>query len=84
MSWDPLSQKLPEVSPLRDPRLMAALAEYEALDITGLEDAWMRVNRDFRVWVDAPENAGRPFQEAPQYFDRIAIDTLRERRTWWE
>lgn len=63
---------------------MEAFARYEALTVTELEDAWMRVNAEFRVWVDAPENAGRPFQEAPQYRDRIAIDTLRERRTWWE
>ncbi len=84
MSWDPISKKLPLNSPLRDPSLVEAFSRYEALTVPELEEAWLRVNDEFRAWVDAPENQGRPFQEAPQYTDRIAIDTLRERRTWWE
>ncbi|MFN8124753.1 MAG: hypothetical protein U0237_20300 [Thermoleophilia bacterium] len=84
MSYDPLSQKLPMNSPLRDPALIEAFAKYEHLTVPELEDAWMRVNDEFRAWVDAPENQGRRFQDAPQYNDRIAIDSLRERRTWWE
>lgn len=84
VSWDPISRKLPDVSPLRDPVLVEAFARYEALTVPQLEAAWQEVNRGFRAWVDAPENEGRPFQEAPQYPDRIAIDSLLERRTWWE
>ncbi|MEZ5080955.1 MAG: hypothetical protein R2878_09930 [Thermoleophilia bacterium] len=84
MSWDPVSRKLPDVSPLRDPALVAAFERYEHLTVGELDAAWERINAEFRIWVDAPENAGRPFQEAPQYPDRIAIDSLLERRTWWE
>jgi hypothetical protein len=79
-----LSKKLAGVSPLRDPDLIAAFERYERLTIAELDQAWEAVNRDFRAWVEAPENRGRPFQEAPQYKDRLAIDSLRERRTWWE
>jgi hypothetical protein len=79
-----LSKKLADVSPLRDPDLIAAFERHESLTIAELDEAWERVNRDFRAWVEAPENQGRPFQEAPQYRDRLAIDSLRERRTWWE
>ncbi|HWH14234.1 MAG TPA: hypothetical protein VNT51_05770 [Miltoncostaeaceae bacterium] len=84
MSWDPVSRKLAAVAPINDERLTAAFARWEGLTITELDDAWDRVQGEFRAWVEAPENAGRPIQEAPCYIDRIAIDSLRERRTWWE
>jgi len=72
------------VAPIGDERLTAAFARYEGLTITELDDAWDRVQDEFRRWVEEPANAGRPIQEAPCYVDRIAIDSLRERRTWWE
>jgi hypothetical protein len=84
MSWDPLSEKLVENSPLRTPELVAAFARYEHLTISELDTAWDAINVAFREWVDAPDNAGAPIQSSPQYWDRIAIDSLRERRTWWE
>jgi hypothetical protein len=84
VSWDPLSEKLIENSPLRNPELVAAFSRYEHLTIAELDVAWDEVNVAFRDWVEQPEHAGRPIQQAPQYWDRIAIDSLRERRTWWE
>ena len=84
VSWDPLSEKLVENSPLRTPELVTAFSRYEQLTITELDGAWDQVNAAFREWVEQPQNAGRPIREAPQYWDRIAIDSLRERRTWWE
>jgi len=84
VSWDPLSEKLIENSPLRNPQLVDAFSRYEQLTITELDAAWDTVNEAFRDWVERPENAGRSIQQAPQYWDRIAIDSLRERRTWWE
>jgi hypothetical protein len=84
VSWDPLSEKLVENSPLRDPNLVAAFARYEHLTIGELDTAWDDINVAFRAWIDAPENAAKPIQEAPQYWDRIAIGSLQERRTWWE
>jgi hypothetical protein len=84
VSWDPLSEKLIENSPLRNPQLVDAFSRYEQLTITELDAAWDAVNEEFREWVERPENAGRPIHQAPQYWDRIAIDSLRERRTWWE
>lgn len=84
VSWDPLSEKLVENSPLRTPELVAAFSRYEHLTITELDGAWDEVNVAFRAWVEEPDNRERPIREAPQYWDRIAIDSLRERRTWWE
>jgi hypothetical protein len=84
VAWDPVSRKLAAVAPIADERLTAAFAQYEGLTITELDAAWDAVNRDFRAWVEHPDNAGRPIQESPVYVDRIAIDSLRERRTWWE
>lgn len=84
MSWDPISQKLGAVAPIKDSRLIAAFAKYENLTLTELEEAWDRVQSEFRAWVETPGNETRPIQEAPNYVDRIAVDSLRERRTWWE
>jgi hypothetical protein len=84
VSWDPLSEKLVENSPLRTPELVDAFSRYEGLTITELDSAWDEINAAFRTWVEEPDNLGKPIQEAPQYWDRIAIDSLRERRTWWE
>jgi hypothetical protein len=84
VAHDLLSQRLLAVSPMRDPAMIAAFERYELLGIPELDAAWDAVNAEFRRWVEAPENRGRPIQEAPQYWDRIAIGTLQERRTWWE
>ena len=84
MSSNLLSERLMAVSPMRNPAMIAAFERYELLGIPELDAAWEAVNADFRRWVVAPENAGRPIQAAPQYWDRIAIGTLQERRTWWE
>lgn len=82
-SYDPLSEKLPANAPI-DPALVAALARWEHLTVPQLEEEF-RLNEDrFRVWVQDPANEGRPFQEFPEYIDRLAIDTLIERRTWAE
>ena len=78
------SERLLAVSPLRNPELIAAFERYQLMGIPELDQTWDAVNAAFRRWVEAPENAGRPIQEAPQYLDRIAIGTLQERRTWWE
>jgi hypothetical protein len=79
-----LSERLMAVSPLRNPAMIAAFERYELLGIPELDAAWERVNAAFRRWVESPENRSRPIREAPQYWDRIAIGSLQERRTWWE
>jgi hypothetical protein len=84
VTGDPLSTRLLAASPLRNPVAIAAFERYEALTIAALDAAWDQINADFRIWVEAPENAGRPIQDAPQYWDRIAIGSLQERLTWWE
>lgn len=84
MAWDPVSRKLSAVAPISDQRLTDAFARYEGLTLAELEEAWENVQAEFRAWVEAPENTGQPIQDAPCYVDRIAIDSLRERRTWWE
>lgn len=84
MTHELLSERLMAVSPMRNPAMIGAFARYELLGIPELDAAWDAVNADFRRWVEAPGNTGRPIQEAPQYWDRIAIGTLQERRTWWE
>jgi hypothetical protein len=83
-AWDPVSEKLPAVAPIADARLAEAFSRWEHLTILQLEDAFDACEARFRAWVEDPANAGRPIQDAPDYVDRIALDSLRERRTWWE
>jgi hypothetical protein len=79
-----MSRRLIAASPLRNPEMIAAFERYERMSISELDAAWERVNGAFRVWVESPANAGHPIAQAPQYWDRIAIGTLQECRTWSE
>ncbi|MCB0881641.1 MAG: hypothetical protein KDC33_05410 [Thermoleophilia bacterium] len=54
------------------------------MTIAELEAECLRVEDAFKAWVQHPDNEGKPIQLAPMYVDRIAVDSLRERRTWWE
>lgn len=83
-SYDPLSEKLPSRAPVAEPRLAEALKRFESLTVPELEDAFARNDAAFKAWVQEPGNAERPINEFPGYVDRIAIDSLIERRTWME
>ncbi len=84
MAYDPVSRKLPAVAPIAQPELLEAFARFEHLTLTELQEAFDACEARFKAWVEAPENAGRPIREAPDYLDRIALDSLLERRTWME
>ena len=56
VSWDPLSEKLIENSPLRNPELVAAFSRYEHLTIAELDVAWDEVNVAFRALGRATRN----------------------------
>lgn len=84
MSYDPLSRKLPTAAPVALPGLLERMGEHEHLGLVELQAAFERCEERFKAWVRDPDNAGRPITEAPDYLDRIALDSLLERRTWWE
>lgn len=84
VAYDPVSRKLPAVAPVADDRLIEAFARFEALTLTELQARFAEAEERFRAWVRDPANAGRPISEAPDYVDRIALDSLLERRTWAE
>jgi hypothetical protein len=84
VSYDPLSDKLREAAPVAMPELLELLASFEGLTLTELQDAFAACEQRFRDWVQDPANAGRPISESPDYLDRIALDSLIERRMWWE
>ena len=84
MAYDPVSRKLSAAAPIAEPDLLAAFARFEHLTLTELQAALEACEARFRAWVEAPENAGRPLRESPDYLDRIALDSLLERRTWAE
>lgn len=83
MAYDPVSRKLSDVAPVA-PELVAAFARFEALTLTELQAGFEEADARFRAWVRDPVNEGRPISEAPDYLDRIALDSLLERRTWAE
>lgn len=83
MAYDPVSRKLAGVAPVA-PELIAAFARFEGLTLSELQTAFEESDARFRAWVRDPANEGRPIAEAPDYLDRIALDSLLERRTWAE
>jgi hypothetical protein len=84
VAYDPVSRKLSAVAPIADARLIQAFARFEGLTLTELQERFGEAEERFRAWVRDPANAGRPISEAPDYLDRIALDSLLERRTWAE
>jgi hypothetical protein len=83
VAYDPVSRKLSAVAPVA-PELVEAFARHEGLTLTELRDAFARADERFKAWVRDPVNEGRPLSDAPDYLDRIALDSLLERRTWAE
>ena len=83
-TYDPLSQKLPAQAPIATEGLQDAIRRHEALTVPQLEDAFAANEAEFKRWVQTPGNETRPIREFPGYIDRIAIDSLIERRTWME
>ena len=84
VSYDPLSRKLREAAPVAMPELLHLLAQFEDMTLVELEKAFAACEQRFRDWVQEPANTGRPISESPDYLDRIALDSLIERRMWWE
>ncbi len=84
MTYDPLSDKLARSTPVAMPELLERFKVYEHLTILELQERFDANEEAFRAWVRDPANEGRPISDAPQYIDRIALDSLRERRTWFE
>lgn len=83
MAYDPVSHKLSSVAPVA-PGLVEAFGRFEALTLTELQEAFDATEERFKTWVRDPANEGRPISDAPDYLDRIALDSLLERRTWAE
>jgi hypothetical protein len=81
VAYDPVSRKLSDVAPVA-PELVAAFARFEHLTLTELQEQFAAADARFRAWVG--EHPDRPISEAPDYLDRIALDSLLERRTWAE
>jgi hypothetical protein len=84
VTYDPLSEKLRATTPVAIPELLGLFAQFEGLPLTGLQEAFAACETRFRHWVEAPENAGKPITESPDYLERIALDSLIERRMWAE
>lgn len=83
VAYDPVSQKLSDVAPVA-PDLLEAFSRFEGLSLLELREQFDAADARFRDWVRDPVNEGRPISEAPDYLDRIALDSLLERRTWAE
>lgn len=84
VSYDPLSNKLREAAPVAMPDLLDLFAKFEGMTLVELQEAFAACEQRFRDWVQEPVNAGRAISESPDYLDRIALDSLIERRMWWE
>jgi hypothetical protein len=83
VAYDPVSRKLAGVAPVA-PEILSAFERFEGLTLLELRARFEEADGRFRAWVRDPVNEGRPISEAPDYLDRIALDSLLERRTWAE
>ncbi len=83
VAYDPVSRKLSAVAPVAAD-LVEAFERFEGLTLTELQEGFAQADARFKEWVRDPANEGRPISEAPDYLDRIALDSLLERRTWAE
>jgi hypothetical protein len=84
VGYDPVSRKLSAAAPVALPELVERMSRFEDRSLSELQEAFAACEARFRAWVEDPENAGRPISEAPDYLDRIALDSLIERRMWLE
>ena len=83
VAYDPVSRKLAAVAPVAND-LLERFERFEHLTLTELQEAFDAADARFKAWVETPGNESRPISEAPDYLDRIALDSLLERRTWSE
>ncbi len=83
VAYDPVSRKLAAVAPVAND-LLERFAHFEHLTLNELQEAFDAADARFKAWVQTPGNETRPISEAPDYLDRIALDSLLERRTWSE
>jgi len=84
VSYDPISEPLARQAPVALPELTAVMERYESLPLADLQRLRDECEERFRSWARDPANAGRPLSEAPDYLDRIALDSLLERRMFVE
>jgi hypothetical protein len=84
VTHDSLSEKLAQQAPIALPRLTAVIEQYETLSLAELTRRRSECEEGFRAWARDPGNAGTPISEAPDYLDRIALDSLLERRMFAE
>jgi hypothetical protein len=84
VAYDPVSEKLASVAPIADHRILEAFTKYDALTLAELQLERAACEERFRAWAREPANAQRPIADAPDHMDRIALDSLLERRLFTE
>ena len=84
VAHDRLARNLGRSAPIASEQILAAIERLQDLPLTGLQRAADDAQSGFRAWVEDPANAERPFTECPAYVDRIAAESLLERRMFTE
>ena len=84
MAYDPVSRKLSRRGAGGERPGRAPSRRFEHLDAHGAAGGVRRRRRALQGVGRDPANETRPISEAPDYLDRIALDSLLERRTWSE
>ena len=82
-SDDPLSKKLRGTTPVAIPELLGLFAQFEHLSLTELQAAFTACEARFRAGVEAPENAGKPIKDAPDYLGTDRVGQLARSYGMW-
>jgi len=64
--------------------ILAAFERFQDLPLAELQRVADEAQAGFRVWAEDSANAGRPFTDCAAYVDRIAAESLLERRMFTE
>lgn len=84
MAHDPVAHDVGRSAPMAGDAVLRAVERLEGASLEQLERAAADAQAGFRAWTEDPANAGRPFIDCPPYVDRIAAETLIERRLFTE
>ncbi len=84
VAHDDISRRLDDSAPVANQAILQAIERMQDRSLADLQEAADAAQEAFRSWVEDPANSDRPFIECPAYVDRIAAESILERRLFTE
>lgn len=84
VAHDDVSRRLDDSAPIANRAFLEAIERMQDRSLSDLQEAADAAQAAFRSWVEDPANSDRAFIECPAYVDRIAAESILERRLFTE